>query len=150
MKKIFLLFALWVIFLPAASNAATVHRHARMGDAQEMQKLLSQHRSEASRYSISGKQPLHIAAIWGKTDTAETLLKHGAPVDGRTRALRRTPLFFAVRNQQVALAERLLAAGADPDAHDVSGKTPMRMARRGNKQAQVDMVALLEKFRAKA
>ena len=56
------------------------------------------------------------------------LLEHGADVNGQSHVGRMTPLHMAARRGTVAIAEALLAAGADVEARDAKGETPLRRA----------------------
>ncbi len=58
---------------------------------------------------------------------AEFLISHGANVEARTRALRRTPLHMAMLLGHRRVAEVLLAHGADIKAADVNGLTPIHI-----------------------
>ena len=92
-----------------------------------------------------GEQPLHLAATYGWMPVLETLLAAGARVDSRSarvaKALWRmaapsgiepvhnqTPLMVAVREGRNDAAKRLLRAGADVDARDSAGCTPLHVA----------------------
>jgi len=70
-------------------------------------------------------QPLHWAAVTDQADLVETLLDRGAKVDARD-AEGRTPLMVAAAFNSRAVANVLLARGADPLAKDtVDGNTPL-------------------------
>ena len=73
-------------------------------------------------------QPLHWAAITDQADVVETLIEHGAQVDERD-AEGRTPLMVAAAFDSRAVADVLLARGADPLARDaVDGNTSLDFA----------------------
>src|SRR5512135_1982378 len=57
-------------------------------------------------------------------------LDHGANVNAKEISFERTPLFYAVRlpDKNAAMAELLLAKGADPRARDRDGQTPLHGA----------------------
>jgi ankyrin repeat protein len=68
------------------------------------------------------------AAILGTTDLLGPILAQ-RPAAVRDRdGHQRTPLHYAASRGQVAVAEMLLAAGADPNAHDEHGVTPLELA----------------------
>ena len=56
------------------------------------------------------------------------LIDQGADVDGH-RKFRKAPLHIAAQNDDVFMARILLAANANPDIHDMNGKTPLHMAK---------------------
>jgi ankyrin repeat protein len=58
--------------------------------------------------------PLHLAAVAGKADVIEALLKAGAAVDAKEASWGQTPLIFAASRGHVEAIRALLAAGADP------------------------------------
>ncbi len=57
-----------------------------------------------------------------------TLVRAGARVDARDGVTRSTALHMAARRGNVAVAEALLGCGADIDARDYRGATPLRRA----------------------
>jgi ankyrin repeat protein len=62
-----------------------------------------------------GGAPLHAAIYQRRSDVVDVLLARGANVNASDRA-GWTPLHMAVANGQLGLAQRLLGAGADPNA----------------------------------
>lgn len=65
-------------------------------------------------YRRPGIHSLHMAAYWGFKDVVEDLLMTESVE--RTCSRNETPLVYAVRNGQAAVAEALLKAGANPNA----------------------------------
>jgi ankyrin repeat protein len=73
---------------------------------------------------VSGRVPLHYAALFGDLHRAQELVDSGIDVriddhDGQT------PLHYAAQGCSVAVAELLLANGAQVDDEDVDGNTPL-------------------------
>jgi len=79
----------------------------------------------------SGTQPIHEAAAGLAAAAVELLLSLGAPVNAAT-IYGVTPLHLAAnarpRRTQLQVVEMLLGYGADPDAEDEEGRTPVDMA----------------------
>jgi ankyrin repeat protein len=77
-----------------------------------------------------GFTPLHFAAQTGTSRVARLLLDHGAEIDP-TNAFGNTPLFTAVFNYggDGSVIELLRERGADPLRANVSGQTPVGLAR---------------------
>ena len=69
---------------------------------------------------------LHEAVHRGHRDMVAFLLQNGADPNGRSRW---TPLMYAAVNDDAAIAELLLDAGADPSTTDWGGHTPASLAR---------------------
>ena len=107
-----------------------------------------------------GEQPLHLAATYGWMPVLETLLAAGASVDSRSAPVARafwrmvapshfepvhnqTPLMVAVREGRLDAATRLLRAGADLDARDSAGCTPLHLAARPWWREEVALVSIL-------
>lgn len=73
---------------------------------------------------VSGRVPLHYAALFGDLHRAQELVNDGANIgigdhDGQT------PLHYAAQGSSVAVAELLLSHGALVDAEDVDGNTAL-------------------------
>jgi ankyrin repeat protein len=73
---------------------------------------------------VSGRVPLHYAALFGDLHRAKDLVHAGIDVriedhDGQS------PLHYAAQGCSVAVAELLLANGAPIDAEDAAGNTPL-------------------------
>ncbi len=71
--------------------------------------------ADVARAPLHGLTPLHLAASAGRLETAELLVRHGAPLDARDGLHEGTPLGWATHNghRDPRLLELLGAAG-DP------------------------------------
>jgi ankyrin repeat protein len=87
-------------------------------------------------------QPALLAAVVGDDDTAgvQLLLRHKARVDARG-ARQRTALLLACAAGNAEIVGELLGAGADRNAHDEDGITPLLEAARGNHAAVLARLA---------
>ena len=75
-----------------------------------------------------GMTALHLAARQGETEAVKALLDGGAPVDTRAVGDNSTPLLVATINGQFDLARFLLDRGADANAAEHNGVTPLYAA----------------------
>jgi ankyrin repeat protein len=64
----------------------------------------------------------------GGANVVRALVSHGADVNAKGGVTRCTPLHMAARRGNVEIAEALLQCGADIEARDSKGDTPLRRA----------------------
>jgi hemoglobin len=124
-----------------------LHDAAQAWDIERVRLLLSFGAEVNARNFEGGHTPLYYAANHvdlsrpadGKA-VAKTLIRHGAGVNVHSGPIRGTPLHTAARRDNVVVACVLLAAGADIEARDIKGETPLRRALNCR---QPGMIALL-------
>ena len=112
-----------------------LHDAAQAWDSERVRLLLSFGAEVNARNFDGGHTPLYYAANHvefsrpadGKA-VAETLIRHGAEVNVHSGPIRGTPLHTAARRDNVVVAGVLLSAGADIEARDIKGETPLRRA----------------------
>ena len=73
------------------------------------------------------RTPLHLASMWGKDETVELLLEHGADVTARDSG-DACPLHLAAAAGHKKVVGWLLARGADVTARNGRGMTPLHLA----------------------
>lgn len=71
---------------------------------------------------------LHYAAFHGQTKIGALLISHGLHVDSRDLMWHRTPLNVAASHLKHEFARMLIGAGADVNAVDLAGITPLDCA----------------------
>jgi uncharacterized protein len=75
-----------------------------------------------------GMAPLHLAARQGEAEAVKALLEAGAPIDAKAVGDLSTPLLVATINGHFDLAKFLLDHGANPNAAQHNGVTPLYAA----------------------
>ena len=93
----------------------------------ELAQLLMKHGASPSRRSLFGWTPVHTAAILGRPKVLEVILDQGGSVNAQSRN-GATPLHLA---SSQAVANVLVARGANLTQADRWGRTPLDMAQPG-------------------
>jgi hemoglobin len=124
-----------------------LHDAAQAWDIQRLRLLLSFGADVNARNVEGGHTPLYYAANHvdlsrpadGKM-VAETLIQHGAEVDVQSGPIRGTPLHTAARRDNVSVGSVLLSAGADLEARDIKGETPLRRALNCRQHGMIELL----------
>jgi len=113
--------------LTALGVVLDVFETAALGDRDRLVAILAADYASAASFSADGWTPLHLAAAFGTPETAELLLDHGAPVNAvSANAQRNQPLHAALAlSRNPTTIALLLARGADPNARQTGGFTPL-------------------------
>jgi uncharacterized protein len=130
------LFALSLTSFGASSEVA----NAAQSRNHEALRVLIQKKADVNQPQPDGSTALHWAAHWADLEAADLLIQSKAKVDPPNRD-GATPLFLAALNGSSPMVEKLLKAGADPNAPVLPhGETALMLAcRSGNR----DVVKLL-------
>ena len=115
--------------LTDADPALTIFATAILGETGRLEELVSGNRALASALSSDGWTPLHLAAFFGRKDTARALLNKGAAVNARSaNAMQNTPLHAAAAGRSAETAKLLLDFGANVNARQQGGWTALHAA----------------------
>ncbi len=91
-----------------------------------------------------GRTALHLAVVWGSSESVASLMSHGAEVNGMD-AQGRTALHFIAMRGREPMVSLLVASLADVNAPDLSGNTPLHHA---VAQGYLDVVKALMEAKA--
>lgn len=116
--------------LRARGAVLDVFDAAAAGDVTRLAALTARDPALVGAHAGDGWTPLHLASHFGETPAVDLLLACGADPRTRSRnALANTPLHAALAGSgDTELAERLLGAGAEANATDGGGLTPLHLA----------------------
>ncbi|KAK6105831.1 Ankyrin repeats (3 copies) family protein [Brugia pahangi] len=125
------------------NGRTALHLAAANGHLKLTQLLLTS-KAFVNSKSKTGEAPLHLAAQNGHVKVVSVLVEHhGALLEAITLD-NQTALHFAARYGQLAVAQTLLALGANPNARDDKGQTPLHLAAEND---YPDVVKLFLKMR---
>ena len=113
-----------------------------VGDVDRLAELLDGDADLIGAYSEDGYTPLHFAAFFDRGKALRLLLDRGADVGAVARNdMQVQPLHSAVAANSREIVAALLTAGADPNAKQQGGFTPLMAAEQNEEEG--DMVRLL-------
>jgi ankyrin repeat protein len=135
--------------LAARGTLLDVFEAGAVGDVLRIEDILTADPGAAHAFTGDGWTALHLAAGFGTPEAVDLLLQHGAQVDAVSRnAQRNQPLHAVVALSRNSETIRLLLAhGADPNAAQVGGFTPLFSAATANRR---DLAAILIENGARA
>jgi ankyrin repeat protein len=108
------------------SDSLTIHEAAATGVTPRLQHLLAEDPSAVNAWAEDGFQPLGLACFFGRREAAELLLARGGEVNTPARnAFKVTALHAALAGPEPGIAALLVAAGADVNARQQAGNTPL-------------------------
>ena len=130
--------------LAAEAESLDVFEAAALGEVGRLDELLREDPELARASSPDGFTALHYAAFFGSPEAVRALVAGGADLEARSTnkefAPEATPLHSAVAAGRIDNAEALLEAGADPNARQHGGFTPLMEAEH---RGDLDLAELL-------
>ena len=116
---------------------------AAAGDVDRLTELLDGDDELVHAWSEDGFNPLHLAAFFDRGKAVRLLLDRGADVGAVARnPMQVQPLHSAVAAGSLEVVAALLVAGADPNARQEGGFTPLMGAEQDDPEG--DMASLLK------
>lgn len=111
-------------------NGRTALHLAAANGHVELTQMLLQYKAFVNSKAKNGEAPLHLAAQFGHVKVVNVLVQdHGASLEAITLDIQ-TALHFAAKYGQLGVSQTLLALGANPNARDDKGQTPLHLAGR--------------------
>jgi len=128
-------------FLADKTVAINIFEASATGKINNIIRLLARDPQLVNAYAKDGFQPLGLACYFGHPETAEYLVKAGAPINSPSRnALKAAPIQSAVTAGHENVVQVLLQLGADPNVREQGGYTPLHAAAQNK---DVDMIRTL-------
>ena len=128
-------------YLADKTVAINIFEASATGKINNVTRLLARDPQLVNAYAEDGFQPLGLASYFGHLDTAEYLIKAGAPINSPSRnALKAAPIQSAVAARHEKVVKMLLRLGADPNAREQGGYTPLHAATQNRAE---DMIRIL-------
>ena len=116
-------------FLADKTVAINIFEAAATGKINNIIRLLARDPSLVNAYTEDGFHPLGLACFFGHLDSAEYLVKAGAPINAQSRnGLKAAPIQSAAAGRHRKIVKMLLDHNADPNIREQGGYTPLHAA----------------------
>jgi ankyrin repeat protein len=128
--------------LRAAAGDLDVFEAAALGDCARLRQIIAEDAMQVWAVSGDGWAPLHLACAFAGTDAVKCLLEHGAHAHQYSHNPQHSqPLHAAIAlGGSEETIQLLLDAGADPNAVQAAGFTPLHQAAAAGKAAIVRLL----------
>jgi ankyrin repeat protein len=127
--------------LVVARGDLDVFEAAAVGDTDRLLALVNENRSLVNAWSPDGYTPLQLAAFFGRADAVRLLLNNQADIAPASKnEMKVHALNAAVAGGHREIVAMLLDAGADPNAPQAEGWTPLQAAERRNDEEIVTLL----------
>ena len=128
-------------YLADKTVAINIFEASATGKINNVIRLLARDPQLVNAYAEDGFQPLGLASYFGHVEAAEYLIKAGAPINSHSRnGLKAAPIQSAVAAGHERVVQMLLRLGADPNAREQGGYTPLHAATQNGSD---DMIRIL-------
>ncbi|HET9909607.1 MAG TPA: ankyrin repeat domain-containing protein [Anaerolineales bacterium] len=128
-------------FLADKTVAINIFEASATGKINNVIRLLARDPQLVNAYAEDGFQPLGLACFFGHLETAEYLIKAGAPINFASRnGLKAAPIQSATAARHEKIVQMLLRLGADPNVREGNGYTPLHAAAQNK---DIDMIHTL-------
>jgi ankyrin repeat protein len=118
-----------------------VYSAVASGDGARLREHLETRPESVHEHDRDGCTPLLVAARDGHLEAVKVLVERGADIEARDPLYKRSPLAWATFHAHPDVAEFLLKNGADANASDAYGNTPLKTATMGRQGAWDEWVS---------
>lgn len=127
--------------LAGTASALTIWEAAALGRDASVAQLAAADAAQLDAAAPDGHTPLGLAAFFGRASTVRLLLAQGAdPARASNNEMRVQPLHAAVAGRNAECVQALLDAGADPNARQQVGYTPLMGAASAGREDLADLL----------
>lgn len=127
--------------LAGTAAALTIWEAAALGHDDAVTRLAAADPRQIDATAPDGHIPLGLAAFFGRASTVRLLLAHGAdPAVASSNEMKVQPLHAAVAGRNAECVQAILDAGADPDARQQVGYTPLMGAASAGRDDLADLL----------
>ncbi len=128
-------------YLVASGAKMDIFSSSALGLTYIVKNLVQKYPKMVNAVGIDGFQPLGLASYFGRTETAQYLILHGAEVNSPSVNEQRVmPLHSAAAGRHLEVVRLLLANGADVNVEQQGGFTALHAAAQNG---QLEMIQLL-------